>query len=218
MMAAGRLLRSGAEQLGLDLPPATVERLVLYFRELGKWNRKMNLVGAAPEEALIDRHFLDSLTLLPILLQQQPADLLDIGSGAGFPGLVLKAAFPELAVTLVEPRRKRAAFLRHVSRTLALREVEIIEESLGAAAKPLPRPAYHLVTSRALSDMTAFLALAAPYCTPGGLVICMKGSRGPAELQEWQSLNDETFRLTETQEWQLPFSGARRLVYVFRKN
>jgi 16S rRNA (guanine527-N7)-methyltransferase len=213
------ILRSGAERLNLELSAEVANQLGRYFAELWKWNGKMNLVGAAPVLEIIDRHFLDSLTMLPFLCRQPAADLLDIGTGAGFPGLVLKTAIPELKVTLVEPRQKRAAFLRHVIRTLSLQNVEVMETRLAPNGETtLPQAAYSLITSRALSEMTPFLSLAAPYCTPGGRIICMKGIRGPAELAEWQRMDNKGLRLIETQEWHLPFSGALRLLYIFQKD
>jgi 16S rRNA (guanine527-N7)-methyltransferase len=212
------LLRTGAERLALELSPETQVLLGRYFDELCKWNRRMNLVAMAPAAEIIDKHFLDSLTLLPLLRRQPAAELLDVGTGAGFPGMVLKAAIPELRVTLVEPRQKRAAFLRHVIRTLALQEVEVVAARLTENGEtPLPLSAYALITSRALSEMAPFLTLAAPYCAPGGRVVCMKGSRGPAEYEEWQKSNGQGFRLIETQEWRLPFSDACRFLFIFQR-
>jgi 16S rRNA (guanine527-N7)-methyltransferase len=213
------LLRTGTEQLGFVLPAPTREALHRYFNELCRWNRKMNLVAAAPDPEIIEKHFLDSLTLLPLLRRQPSPDLLDIGTGAGFPGLVLKVAIPQLEVTLVEPRQKRVAFLRHVIRTLGLKKVEVVTARLpGKGESPLPLPGYHLVTSRALSDLAGFLELAASYCLPGGRVVCMKGSRGPEELKSWQETTATEFRLIETEEYRLPGSGAYRLLYIFQKS
>nr|MBF0221057.1 class I SAM-dependent methyltransferase [Desulfobulbaceae bacterium] len=109
-------LRKGLAQLDIELPsPAICEQLYQYFAELLKWSPKVNLVAKGPELELLETHFIDSLTLVPILKKYLHDDnshnLLDIGSGAGFPGLVLKITFPDLPVTLVEPRQKRTVFL-----------------------------------------------------------------------------------------------------------
>ncbi|MDA8164372.1 MAG: 16S rRNA (guanine(527)-N(7))-methyltransferase RsmG [Desulfobacteraceae bacterium] len=205
--------------MGLSLALEAGERLGLYAAELEKWSRKMNLVGPAPLPEIIDKHFLDSLTLLPLLAEQSLPDLLDVGTGAGFPGLVLKAVLPQLAVTLVEPRQKRAAFLRHIIRTLELREIAVVEARLRTdGTTPLPRPGgYHLVTARALSEIAPFLALIAPYCLPGGHAVCMKGSRWQEELESWQQTENGEFVLAESREWRLPFSGDYRCLLLFRK-
>jgi 16S rRNA (guanine527-N7)-methyltransferase len=132
--------------------------------------------------------------------------------------LVLKAVLPELAVTLVEPRQKRADFLRHIIRTLGLREVAVVEARLAADGEtPLPQAGYHLVTARALSEIAQFLALVAPYCLPGGRAVCMKGSRWEEEVETWRRQERLDFELAGSKEWRLPFSGDFRLVAVFRK-
>lgn len=212
------LLRIGAEQLGLALAPEACDRLVRYAAELMKWNRRMNLVAAAPVAEIIEKHFLDSLTLLPLLTEHPSQGLLDVGTGAGFPGLVLKTALPGLAVTLVEPRQKRTAFLRHIIRTLGLRDVWIVEARLAAeGGTSLPQAGYHLVTARAVSEVAALLPLVAPYCLPGGRVICMKGSRWQEEVGKWGQQNRGEFELIGTREWRLSFSGGYRCLLTFRR-
>ena len=102
---------------------------MLYFAELRKWMRRINLVAReTTTEQLLELHFLDSLTLAPLVAHHPNLHLLDIGSGAGFPGLVLAAVLPEARFTLIEPRQKRAVFLRHVARRLGLSYVQVVEE------------------------------------------------------------------------------------------
>ncbi len=102
------------------------DRLNLYFNELKKWGRKVNLIAkSSSDQQIVENHFIDSLTILPLLVGAN-THLLDIGTGAGFPALVCKAAYPELAITLVEPRLKRVSFLGHITRTLGLQEVKIL--------------------------------------------------------------------------------------------
>ncbi|MFH7320037.1 16S rRNA (guanine(527)-N(7))-methyltransferase RsmG [Desulfurivibrio sp. D14AmB] len=214
-----QILTDGARQLGLVLEPTALERLLLYYAELLKWNRKINLVAQAPEPELLETHFLDSLTLLPLLSPvptPDPLALLDIGSGAGFPGLVLKCCLPErLDVTLVEPRQKRVAFLRQVVRTVGLGAgVRVLAQRL----EPGESGSWPLITSRAFASMADFLALCAGLSTPGGRVICMKGPRAEEELALWQQQDQaELFRLEEVRSLSLPFSGAARHLLVFQR-
>ena len=206
----------------MDLTPDkhTVAQLCLYLAELQKWNRSINLVAKAKEEILIETHFLDSLTLMPLVRNVPPPGLMDIGSGAGFPGLALKIACPDLQVTLVEPRQKRTSFLRQVIRSLDLQGIVVLETRLEETSRELTvwRNSVPLLTSRAFASVKKFLELATPFCAPGGQVICMKGPRADAELAEWQKESpDSPFRLTEAIETTLPFSGTPRKLLVFTK-
>jgi 16S rRNA (guanine527-N7)-methyltransferase len=212
------LLAQGSKALGLMLGRQDIDRLALYYTELAKWNLKMNLVARADEQEIIESHFLDSLTLLPHLpVGREKPELLDVGTGAGFPGLVLKAVCPRLVLTLIEPRAKRAAFLRHIVRTLALEHVEIIEKRLepGLAGE---LPTYPCITSRALADISEFLELTAPFSPAGGTVICMKGPRADEEISRWQQAQPASpYRLREVVPLALPFSRARRNLVIFGK-
>lgn len=216
-MGARKLFCQGSDLLSLDLSEAVIDKLILYLTELEKWNHKINLIGKASEKEVIERHFLDSLLLLPLLEKCQELKLLDVGSGAGFPGLVLKAACPELKVTLVEPRQKRVSFLRHIIRSLGLDRVEIIDSRLEVKQKQTDNT-FPIITSRALSSIAAFLDLIAHYSCPGSMVICMKGPKAGEEIAQWKEHDpDSPFTLKDSRQYQLPFSGATRNLVTFEK-
>ena len=220
-MTPNELFQLGLEKLGLDLSAGSIDQLCAYLTELQKWNRRINLVAAAPQETLIETHFLDSLTLLPLVKNCPPPGLLDIGSGAGFPGLVLKIACPNLEVSLIEPRQKRTAFMRQVIRSLGLKGVSVLETRLEKDNPELT--AWHnatpMLTSRAFASINLFLDLAAPFCAPGGKVLCMKGRKAEEEIAEWQQLSGASpFKLTETIETALPFTDIPRKLLVFTKS
>lgn len=144
--------------------------------------------------------------------------LLDVGSGAGFPGLVLKAACPSLLLTLAEPRQKRVSFLRHIIRTLQLQHVEIIDSRIEPGEKQQENT-FPLITSRALSTIAEFLELISHYSSPGGLVICMKGPRSEEEIGQWKKNSPQSpFTLVDSTEYRLPFSGGIRNLVTFKKN
>ena len=107
-MTCIKFLEQGSKELGLTLSPRQLHDLCLYYQELAKWSKKMNLVAKASMEETLASHFLDSLTLLPHLPENN-FRLLDVGTGAGFPGLVLKIVCPKMDLFLVEPRSKRVA-------------------------------------------------------------------------------------------------------------
>lgn len=210
-------LNEGLAGLDISLDEEAVERLYRYFLELKKWSAKVNLIAkGTADEQIIENHFLDSLTLLPLLLDPQ-VHLLDVGSGAGFPGLVLKAAYPALRLTLVEPRLKRVSFLRHISRTLGLSEVNVLacriedEQHLPSATD------FSHITSRAVTDIAGFLGMTARFRTPGLEVICMKGPRWQEELgNAAEVVRELRFVQEKVITRVLPFSSAERTLLVFR--
>lgn len=218
-MTPTELFQRGLERLAIDLPAASVRQLCSYLAELQKWNKRINLVSAAPLATLVESHFLDSLTLLPLVNHCPPPGLMDIGSGAGFPGLVLKIANQDLNVTLIEPRQKRTAFLRHVIRTLGLKNITVLETRLEINNQDLTGwlNLTPIITSRAFASINLFLHLAAPFSAPGGKVICMKGRKAETEIAEWRQLSPDTpYRLLETIETSLPFNEIPRKLLVFK--
>lgn len=219
-MTANKLFLRGLSRLELDISAQAIDQLCTYLAELQKWNKRINLVANTPLEILIETHFLDSLTLLPLVQNCPPPGLMDVGSGGGFPGLVLKIACPELTVTLVEPRQKRTSFMRQVIRTLGLKGVEVLETRLEKGNDQLRQwqNATPIITSRAFAAINLFLDLAAPFCAPGGKVICMKGRKAATEIAEWQRLSTASpFTLSETIDTALPFTNIPRKLLVFTK-
>ncbi|WP_417913941.1 16S rRNA (guanine(527)-N(7))-methyltransferase RsmG [Candidatus Electronema sp. JM] len=209
----------GLERLDISISSAAVDKLLLYCQELQKWNRKINLLARETTAAeMVEKHFLDSLALLPLLHKHGGSAvgaknfsslLLDVGSGAGFPGLVLAAAMPELRVTLLEPRQKRTAFLRHVVRTLGLSNVQVREERLEPG-QPLPEQ-FTFITSRAVAAPEIFLPLIEAAAGPETVVILMLAEE---ERQSWDAGRWET---VERLKFVLPFSGDPRLLAAVRK-
>lgn len=212
-------LRQGCGALGIVLDEAAVERLFVYFTELTRWSRKINLIAKGAAEAeILENHFLDSLTLLP-LLAGADVHLLDVGSGAGFPGLVCKAARPEITVTLLEPRLKRVSFLRHIIRTLNLAGVEALAGRVEDEQLLPSTPVFTHITSRAVTDIGEFLAMVSRLCGEGTTVICMKGPKWQEELHTLQKSSPAiAFRHLLTLERELPFSGARRALLTFSRS
>jgi 16S rRNA (guanine527-N7)-methyltransferase len=222
---AAEILRRGLYLMGLEsmVDAEARVRLLLYFHELKKWNRTFNLIGRKADDLqIIENHFLDSLTLLPLAVKQAEGaavTLLDIVTGGGFPGLVLKAAWPRLAVTLVEPRRKRVSFLKQIIRLLQLEGVDLIANRI-APGRPGPiglrQRKFDIVTSRAVADITTLVALAAPFRARKGRIIIMKGPRGDDELSSFLTGGTQsTLRLVERREWRLPFTKGQRHLLSF---
>ena len=204
------LLVRGAAQLGLAMDVAGVERLLVYLAELMKWSRRVNLIARdTPEAQVVETHFLDSLTLLPFLDGAGEVHLLDVGSGAGFPGLALACVRPDARFTLCEPRQKRVSFLRHVVRTLGLANVEVVADRVEAQASAWQGRFTH-ITSRAVAEPAAFLPLVRPLVTPATRVLLMLArAEGLAGIDR---LVSGPWRVDAEHRFVLPFSGAPRLV------
>jgi 16S rRNA (guanine527-N7)-methyltransferase len=214
-----RTLSDGISRLHLSLYDVdeAVASLYIYFIELKKWSRRVNLIAkGTAEKEIIENHFLDSLTLLPLL--QDGDHLMDIGTGAGFPGLVLKAAMPGLRVTLVEPRRKRVTFLNHIVRTLGVSDIAVHECRVEDEKKLPSEQGFSHITSRAVTEIGGFLEMTARFAQPGTRVICMKGPRWQDELDSAAELiKTSGFSCCEKRIFQLPFSGAERALVMFSK-
>jgi len=214
----GERLRQGLTALAIDIDMAGLDRLYRYFLELKKYSIKVNLIAkGSTDEQIIENHFLDSLTLAP-LLTGKSVHLLDVGTGGGFPGLVLKSAFPEMAITLVEPRLKRVSFLKHVARTLQLPDVTVLACRVEDE-RALPSDAqYTHITSRAVTDIGGFLAMTARFSAPCLKVICMKGPKWAEELAAAEGvLSQLHYHLEKTLHQELPSTGAERTLLVFSR-
>ncbi len=206
------LLQQGAQQLGLNLGGEAVERLLVYLAELMKWSRRINLIARdTPEAQVIENHFLDSLTLLPLLQGREEVHLLDVGTGAGFPGLALACVLPEARFTLVEPRQKRVSFLRHVIRILGLTNTSVVADRIEPHVAAWQGRFSH-ITSRAVAEPSLFLPLVRPLATPATRVILML-ARDEA-LAGIEQIPSGPWRIDEIKKSTLPFSGAPRLLAV----
>jgi 16S rRNA (guanine527-N7)-methyltransferase len=218
IMEARELFQKGYDTLHLSLSEGATDNFIVYLSELQKWNRKINLIGKASLKNIIEKHFFDSLFLLSHLEKSHELKLLDVGSGAGFPGLVLKAACPSLQLTLAEPRQKRVSFLRHVVRTLKLDHVEVIDTRIEPGEKQQENT-FPLITSRALSNIAEFLELIRHSSSPGGLILCMKGPKAEDEINQWQKASPRSpFTLVDSTKYHLPFSGDIRNIVTFKKD
>jgi 16S rRNA (guanine527-N7)-methyltransferase len=167
-------LINGAERLGLLLNPEQVARFKLYYEELICWNRRVNLTAIVDYDEVQLKHFLDSLTVV-LALEGIPSTVLDIGSGAGLPGVPLKILYPDIGLTLIDSVHKKAAFLNHLVERLGLEGVEVVARRAELLAHDESyREGFDLVLSRGVARLSTLSELALPFCTPGGAFIAMK--------------------------------------------
>ncbi len=180
-------LEEGARHLGLTLTPEQVHQFQAYFESLVEWNRRVNLTAITDPEAVQVRHFLDSLTIT-LALEGLPwagsgFALLDIGSGAGMPGIPLKIVYPLARLVLVDSVAKKTAFLTHVVAQLALPGVEVVTRRAEEMAhRPEYRESFDLVVCRAVAGLATLAELTLPFCRLGGVVVAPKKGGIEAEL------------------------------------
>lgn len=207
------LLMKGAEELGIALSIEQINSFFIYFAELKKWNQKINLTTIREERDMIIKHGLDSLSYIKGFSLAQGLKLLDMGSGAGFPALLIKIVHPEITVTLVESVKKKASFLRHIIRTLKLNEADVVDKRTEELPDSL-HTAFDVITARAFADMKSALSAGLPFLKPGGLMVL---SRGPEETINDQELARARVSLEKRIELMLPHSDYKRAIWVFRK-
>ncbi|MHB8619569.1 MAG: 16S rRNA (guanine(527)-N(7))-methyltransferase RsmG [Chloroflexota bacterium] len=173
------LLVSEARAFGIELTADQGDQFRRYSAELLAWNERINLTGITDPAEVDSRHFLDSLACL-LAPFPHAARVLDVGSGAGLPGLPLKIARPDLRLTLLEATAKKARFVEHTVGMLGLADVEVLAERAETLGR---RERFDRVVARAVAALPALLELTLPFCALGGLVLAMKkGSRVPGEV------------------------------------
>ncbi len=211
------LLREGIAALGLELAPDVLGHFKTYLEELKLWNAKINLTGLKTDRDIVIKHFLDSLAVLPFL--GDAASLVDLGSGAGFPGLVLKLARPQMTLTLVEARQKKAAFLEYVASRCGLTGVQVVQTHLTRPLAQKWEPKVAAVVSRAAFILPRLLELASPLLAPGGVVLALKGVRLAMRELEVSGSAAPLLDLgpLEKHKYYLPISGEPRLLVMARK-
>jgi 16S rRNA (guanine527-N7)-methyltransferase len=168
--------------LGIQLSSAQLNALERYEQELLLWNVHVNLTAIRSSEQIRVKHFLDSLTCLPVMREMSMEHVIDIGSGAGFPGLPLKIIQPAIQLTLVESVGKKAEFCRHVAQTLGLEDVTVLQERAESIGQmPAHRQQYDWALARAVAVLPALVEYLLPLVRVGGAILAMKGESAPAE-------------------------------------
>lgn len=185
------LLFESARHLGLELNEEHLRAFEIYYRELVAWNERFNLTAVTDYDQVQIKHFLDSLTCLladegltRAICQQPGVKAIDVGTGAGFPGLPLKIVCPGLQLTLLEATGKKVGFLEHIVSRLELTGVKVIKgraEELGRDAGH--RESYDLTLARAVAELSVLVEYALPFCRLGGLFVAQKGTEGDAEAR-----------------------------------
>ena len=211
-----RILVEGANSFGLHLDERAIEAFHRYLKELLKWNEKINLTAIRAEKGIVLKHFLDSLSVYPYL--SEPPFLLDMGSGAGFPGVPLKLVQPSLSVTLIDSVLKKVDFQRHIIRALGLKGIQALHgRAQGKEILAKLEGQFDLVISRAFSDLKTFLQLGYPFLRERGMALAMKGEVREDESGLASKAREMGYILKKTVSFPLPFSSFKRTLLLFEK-
>jgi 16S rRNA (guanine527-N7)-methyltransferase len=178
------VLGTGARQLNIELSETQLAQFEVYKNELLEWNAKTNLISENSSQEIISRHFLDSLTALHFI-RKPGARIIDVGCGAGFPGIPLKIAQPSLEIHLLEANRKKISFLKHIIRLLRFSAVVVLHDRVENIVKTdLWKEKFDILISRAAFKLSELQSLGDFFLTPEGELIALKGASIEDELNQ----------------------------------
>lgn len=203
------MLQEQLQKLELEIPAESLVQLELLVDELLRWTQRRNLTAITDREEVVEKHLVDSLTMLPFA--RHAVRLLDIGSGAGFPALPLKIVCPTLEVVSVDAVGKKIDFQKHIARKLGLPSFTGLHARIqDLSGEENYRAGFDLVTARALTSLEDLVAMAEPFLAPGGRLVAMKGPEGEQEFSASRNRLGVSGWSLALHRLVLPRSGAQR--------
>ena len=212
-----QLLIQGASEYGILLSQKQVSLFDIFLEGLWSWNRRLNLTGISEKRQMIIKLFLDSLVALPHLSPR--GTVLDIGSGAGIPGLPLKIGREDFEIHLLESKAKKISFLKDMIRKLGLKGIEACKgRAEQKHAVPTLLHCYDIVTARALASLKKTITICSSYLEPGGLLVAFKGLHVDREIEESRQVMKEfNFKISKKVLYSLPETQGRRCLLILEK-
>jgi len=202
--------------INVTLTQNQLDQLNKYYELLVEYNKVMNLTGITEKEEVYLKHFYDSLTIIKIIDLNNIDSLCDIGTGAGFPGLVLKIVFPNLKITLLDSLNKRIEFLKIVINELGLKNIEVIHTRAEEYALN-NRNKFDITTARAVAHTSILLEYAVPLTKIGGYFIPLKANMETEINEIDNAINELNVELIKKQEFKLPIEESNRTILLFKK-
>lgn len=213
---AAALLADCCEKMGVPLTEGQIGQFMAYLALLLEWNKKINLTAITEERAVVLKHFADSLSLAPAI-GEGALSVIDVGTGAGFPGLPLKIARPEIRLMLLDSLQKRIGFLEEVTAQLGLENVSCVHgRAEEGGQSPAYREKFDLCVSRAVAALPVLLEYCLPFVKTGGYFVALKGPDAERELAESRAaLETLGGRLSEIRNAAIPGTNlAHKLVFI----
>lgn len=207
---------SELEKLGINLTEEQIQKLERFYELLILWNEKMNLTRITEKEEVYLKHFYDSLTLAKVVNLKEVATLCDVGSGAGFPGIVLKIVFPNLKIILIDSLQKRVNYLNAISKDLGLKEIVAIHTRCEDYAK-VNREKFDIVTARAVANLKVLSELCVPMVKVNGYFIAMKANAEEEIKESKNILNELNAKIDVVEEFNLPKEESKRTLIKIKK-
>ena len=204
------------KKLGIELTSQQLEKLNQFYELLISWNQKMNLTRITEKEDVYLKHFYDSLTLSKVIDLNQDLTLCDVGSGAGFPGIVLKICFPNLKITLLDSLQKRVNYLNEIIKELDLKNIEAIHTRAEDYAKQ-NREKFDIVTARAVANLKILSELCIPMVKVNGLFIAMKANVEEEIENSTEILKKLDSKIEKIETFYLPIENSIRNIIMIQK-
>ena len=210
-------MKESLKELNIEISEKQLNQFYNYMNILIEWNKVMNLTNITEPEEIIQKHFVDSLTVLKSIKEND--SIIDVGTGAGFPGIPIKIAFPETRITLLDSLNKRIKFLEEVINKLELKNIETIHgRAEEVAHNKKYREKYDIAIARAVAPLNVLSEYLLPFVKIGGYAICMKGAKGKEEAEEVKNaikiLGGE---ITNSREFNLPNTEMARVIIEIEK-
>ena len=214
-----KTLISGARKLGIELAPGQLDKFEVYYHELIEWNKRMNLTRITDYAEVQLKHFLDSLTVLTAVQLTDGLRVIDVGTGAGMPGIPVKIVSPGIDLTLLEATGKKTKFLEHIVSVLGLEGVEIVSSRAEETGHNTGyREKFSLALSRAVAPLPVAVELSLPFCQVGGLCVTLKKGNIEAEVQQsLKAIGIMGSRLREVKPVALPGLNDKRYLVIIEK-
>ena len=204
------------KKLGIELTSQQLEKLNQFYELLISWNQKMNLTRITEKEDVYLKHFYDSLTLSKVIDLNQDLTLCDVGSGAGFPGIVLKICFPNLKITLLDSLQKRVNYLNEIIKELDLKNIEAIHTRAEDYAKQ-NREKFDIVTARAVANLKILSELCIPMVKVSGSFIAMKANIEEEIENSTEILKKLDSKIEKIETFYLPIEQSIRNIILIKK-